>query len=79
MWQFEKPNVPPKLFFLTLFWEFLTAASYRHHSTNLQLNKTFPASKIRLLGQKRMFYLKTSVFDLEVLFLRPERFCLAVD
>jgi hypothetical protein len=35
--------------------------------------------KIRLLGQKRMFYLKTSVFDLEVLFLRPERFCLAVD
>jgi hypothetical protein len=40
----------------------LTAASYRHHSTNLPLNKTFPASKIRLLGQKRMFYLKTSMF-----------------
>jgi hypothetical protein len=49
------------------FGNFLTAASYRHHSTNLPLNK-------------RMFYLKTPVvFDLEVLFLRPERFCLAVD
>jgi hypothetical protein len=23
MWQFEKENVPPKLFFLTLFWEFV--------------------------------------------------------
>jgi hypothetical protein len=23
MWQFEKVNVPPKLFFLTLFWEFV--------------------------------------------------------
>jgi hypothetical protein len=23
MWQFEKENVPPKLFFLTLFWQFV--------------------------------------------------------
>jgi hypothetical protein len=26
MWQFEKQNVPPKLFFLTLFWEFVILA-----------------------------------------------------
>jgi hypothetical protein len=43
------------LFSFHYFGNFLTAASYRHHSTNLQPNKTFPASKIRLQGQKLMF------------------------
>jgi hypothetical protein len=44
-------NLKNRIFFSWhYFGNFLTAASYRHHSTNLPLNKTFPASKIRLLG-----------------------------
>jgi hypothetical protein len=39
MWQFEKENVPPKLFFLTLFWEFVMFFQLStHHSTILQPN-----------------------------------------
>jgi hypothetical protein len=38
MWQFEKQNVPPKLFFLTLFRNLLCFSSYPHHSTIPQPN-----------------------------------------
>jgi hypothetical protein len=48
MWQFEKVNVPPKLFFLTLFWEFVMFFQLKtsfHYSTDkakvyAQKNKT---------------------------------------
>jgi hypothetical protein len=40
MWQFKKQNVPPKLFFLTLFWEFVMffqlSPSF-HYSTAKQM------------------------------------------
>jgi hypothetical protein len=40
MWQFEKPNVPPKLFFLTLLWEFVMffqLSTSFHYSTAKQI------------------------------------------
>jgi hypothetical protein len=43
-------NVPPKLFLLTLFWEFVMffqLLSYPHHSTIPQRNKCFMSGKIR--------------------------------
>jgi hypothetical protein len=41
MWQFEKQNVPPKLFFLTLFWQFVMffqLSTSFHYSTAKQFN-----------------------------------------
>jgi hypothetical protein len=41
MWQFEKQNVNPKLFFLTLFWEFVILfqlSTSFHYSTAKQLH-----------------------------------------
>jgi hypothetical protein len=41
MWQFEKQNVPPKLFFLTLFWEFVILfqlSTSFHYSTAKQFH-----------------------------------------
>jgi hypothetical protein len=41
MWQFDKQNVPPKLFFLTLFWEFVILfqlSTSFHYSTAKQFH-----------------------------------------
>jgi hypothetical protein len=79
MWQFEKQNVPPKLFSWPYFGNLLYCSSYPHHSTIPQPNNFIRDCRIRLLGQKRMFTAETSVFDLEVLFYSPLWNCLAVE
>jgi hypothetical protein len=48
------------------FGNLLCFSSYPHHSTIPQPNNFIRDCRIRLLGQKRMFTDKTSVFDLEV-------------
>jgi hypothetical protein len=50
--QFEKVNVPPKLFFLTLFWEFVMffqlSTSFHYSTAKEMLN----VRKNRVVGQK---------------------------
>jgi hypothetical protein len=57
MWRFERENVPSTLFFLTLFWEFVMffqLSTSFHYSAANQVNSR--DWKIRLLGQKMIFY-----------------------
>jgi hypothetical protein len=61
----------PNFFSWPYFWNLLCFSSYPHHSTIPQPSNFIRDCSIRLLGQKRMFTDKTSVFDLEVLFYCP--------
>jgi hypothetical protein len=64
MWQFEKENVPPKLFFLILFWEFVI---FFHYSTaklfHYGLKNNTSRSKNDFLGFKRFFDLEVFIFQ----------------